>query len=469
MSTRDDARLTDGQRGGPGRTGAGRTPGPSWARIAGPGSRVRLADDLGVLDRTGIDELQRHNLTALVEAARRTPAVYRRWPGLDGVTAVADLPRLPLLSPRELAAGGPPHSDELLLAGDGSGLVLRSSGTAGQTKTMFHSWQFKQQVDFLGARGVRACLPEPPRRVANCMYAGELNGGFLFVLDASRLLSAQLFPIGSGAAARFTADVIAEFSIDTVVAAPAYLVGLVTGAPEGALASLRNLLFLGEGMGAARRRAISEVAPDLTVRSMSYSANETGPIGYQCGHLDDRTHHVHEDAMAVEIVDERTGEPVPLGEVGEVVVTPLKDTGMVLLRYRIGDRGYLEARTCPCGDASRLLTLLGRTAQSATIDGWTISSDELMSGLGKLGVDDPADCQLQVDWELGDYRVRLLLSPRTPEGITAEAVAASLRGKYHLNKILTGSRCVSFTVERVGVERFARTERGKVPIFVQRM
>jgi phenylacetate-CoA ligase len=111
--------------------------------------------------------------------------------------------------------------------------------------------------------------------------------------------------------------------------------------------------------------------------------------------------------------------------------------------------------------------LVGRTAQSLTVDGWVISSDQLMSALTDLGVTDPADCQLQVRWDFLAYRVRLLLSPRVPDGITAEAVARSLRGAYQMDQVLTSPRCTAFTVERIDPGGFARTDRGKVPVLYQ--
>jgi phenylacetate-CoA ligase len=430
-------------------------------------SGLRLAENLDVLDRDEIESLQRSNFLATVEAARAERAVRERWPELEDVAEVDDLRLLPLLTPAELADECPPHSTAFLVDDGAGGLVVRSSGTAGRTKMMFHSWQSEWQVNVLGARGVRACLREPARRIANCMTPGELNGAFLFVHGASRFLRALTFPLGSTTPVAETADMIAEHGIDTLVAAPAYGTELITSVPAEKLSSLRTYMYLGEAIGRARRNAIREAAPDVDVRSLSYSTNETGPIGYQCRHVDDNTHHVHEDGVVVEVVDGESGERVPDGTVGEVVVTTIADAGMILFRYRIGDRGRIGTEPCPCGSAARLLTLAGRTSQSLNVDVWVISSDQLMSGLARLGVDDPADCQLQVHWDVARYRLKLLLSPRTPDGITPEKVVAAVRDKYQLHKVLTNRRCTSFTVERAEPTRFARTTAGKVPVLYE--
>jgi phenylacetate-CoA ligase len=430
---------------------------------------IRLAADLGTLSRPELEQLQADNLRAMLVAARDTPAVSRRWPGLDQVAHVADLARLPVLSPQDIETGCPPRSDEFLLGQDRTGLVIRSSGTSGLNKVMYHSWEFTRQVNRLGARGIRANAPDLPERVANCMHPAELGGAFTFVQDVLQLVPALAFPLGSKPAIPQIAELVAEHAIDTVVSSPAHGADLVTSEAERTGPHLRKLLYLGEPVGQARQDAIATAAPGLTVRSFAYSTTETGPIGYQCAHLGAATHHVHEDAVVVEIVDESTGEPVPTGQPGAVLVTALTATGMAMMRYWIGDRGRLDPPGCECGSVTQRLTLLGRTGQTLIVDTWKVSSDQLMERLAGFGVTDPADCQFQVLWEFPRYRVRLLLSQRTPAGLTTDAVAESLHEAHHIHQVISSPRCTEFTVERVGMAAFARTERDKVPVLYQRM
>ncbi|WP_051858259.1 phenylacetate--CoA ligase family protein [Streptomyces cellulosae] len=430
---------------------------------------IRLAADLDAISREEIERLRAHNFTQLVTAARRTPAVLRRWPGLDSVHSLNRLPELPVLTPSALADGCPPHSMEFLIDGDQPGMVLRSSGTSSKVKMMYHSWAFNEQVSTLGARGLRATLPEPPHRVANCLYGAELNGSFLFTQEIARLLGARVYPLGNVTGVADTAKMIAEHAIDTLAAPPGYGVDLLTSTPPDMLASMRTYLYIGESLGASRTTALTDALPELTVRSLAYSTTETGPIGYQCQRLSGNDHHVHEDAMVVEIVDEETGRSVPDGEEGEVLVTPLSDTGMALFRYAIGDRGRLSTQPCRCGSQAAVLTLLGRARQSLNVDSETVSADQLMARLARLGITDPADCQLQVLWAVNRYRVRLLLSPSTPKAITADAVVAAFADTVELNQIVTGPRCLGFTVEHVERSDFERTERGKVPTLYQRL
>lgn len=430
---------------------------PRFRDVAG----IRLADNLDSLSRDEIDVAQQHNLRATLTAARQSTKVWQRFPGLGAVDTVDDLAALPLLSAAELAAGCPPHSAELLFD-QSPGLVLRSSGTATRPKVLYHSWDFTDRVGHLGVRGVRAALATLPNRVANCLFPGDLNGAFLFVQDITRSLPALSFSMGEYTATADAAAVIQAHGIDTLVASPAYGAELVAGAPD---LPLRNFLFIGESLGAERERVVRSVAPDLTVRSLAYSTSETGPLGYQCRHQTGAVHHLHEDANVLEVVDE-AGRPVPPGTPGELVVT-LTTSGMALVRYRLGDRGQMLTGACGCGSAARSILLLGRMPNSMTVDTITFSSDHLLAALATLGVSRPTDCQFQVLWEAHRYRVRLLLSAATPDGITTDTVRAALRHAHEIREVIVSPRCLDFEVHRAGIDQFARTRRGKVPVLYQ--
>jgi phenylacetate-CoA ligase len=437
---------------------------PRFRDVAG----IRLAENLDSLSRDELDIVQQHNLRATLTAARRSANVWRRFPGLAACKAEAtadDLAALPLLSAADLAAGCPPHSADLLFD-QGPGLVLRSSGTASRPKVLYHSWDFTDRVGHLGVRGVRAALATPPTRVANCMFPGDLNGAFLFVQDITRALPALSFAIGEYTSPADAAAIIEAHGIDTLVASPAYGTELLAGARDGRPLPLRNFLFIGESLGAERERVVRSAAPDLTIRSLAYSTSETGPLGYQCRHQTGAVHHIHEDANVLEVVDE-AGTPVPPGTPGELVVTPLTTSGMALFRYRLGDRGQLMTGACGCGSAARSVLLLGRMPNSMTVDTITFSSDQLLAALATLGVSRPTDCQFQVRWESHRYRVRLLLSPATPEGCTTDTVRAALRGAHEIHEVIVSPRCLDFEVQRAPIDQFARTHRGKVPVLYQ--
>jgi hypothetical protein len=91
-----------------------------------------------------------------------------------------------------------------------------------------------------------------------------------------------------------------------------------------------------------------------------YACGElTAPIAFRfpdCGWF-----HVNSDAVIVEVVDLRSGEPVEEGTAGRIVVTDLLNTAMPIIRYDIGDVGAPGGgHRCPCGRATPRLQLVAR-------------------------------------------------------------------------------------------------------------
>ena len=104
-----------------------------------------------------------------------------------------------------------------------------------------------------------------------------------------------------------------------------------------------------------------------------YGSREVGDIACQCtrhGGL-----HVAPWGNYIEIVD-NNDRPVSDGDVGDILVTSLNNYAMPLIRYRIGDRGRLSSRPCPCGRSGQILDRIAgrnvdafRTADGTLIDG----------------------------------------------------------------------------------------------------
>ena len=59
--------------------------------------------------------------------------------------------------------------------------------------------------------------------------------------------------------------------------------------------------------------------------------------------------HYWDDYIYLEIVDPKTGEVLPDGEVGEIVITTLRKQGAPLIRYRTHDLSRIVPGDCPCG------------------------------------------------------------------------------------------------------------------------
>jgi phenylacetate-CoA ligase len=93
----------------------------------------------------------------------------------------------------------------------------------------------------------------------------------------------------------------------------------------------------------------------------TYQAAETGRLGFECERA--CGYHLNVDLCALRLIDD-AGRAVPPGASGEVVISNLHNRGMVLLNYRIGDRGVLDPTLCLCGRTlPRLARLEGRATE----------------------------------------------------------------------------------------------------------
>lgn len=109
-----------------------------------------------------------------------------------------------------------------------------------------------------------------------------------------------------------------------------------------------------------------------------------GPgIGMSCEH--ECGMHMWDDYIYFEIVDPKTGEVLPDGEIGELVITTLKKQGAPLIRYRTHDLTRVITGECPCGSKyPRIDTILGRTDDMVKVKGVNIfpsQIDEMLSGI----------------------------------------------------------------------------------------
>jgi phenylacetate-CoA ligase len=125
---------------------------------------------------------------------------------------------------------------------------------------------------------------------------------------------------------------------------------------------LRSIWTTSETLEPAVRALCHDV---LGVRIVhNYSAAETGYIALQCP--EHEHYHVQSELVLVEVLD-ADGRACAPGDIGRVVVTPLHNFAMPLLRYEIGDEAEVGA-PCPCGRGLPVLTqVVGRVAEHLTL------------------------------------------------------------------------------------------------------
>ena len=88
--------------------------------------------------------------------------------------------------------------------------------------------------------------------------------------------------------------------------------------------------------------------------------------------------HLMDDLFITEVIDPVTGEPMPEGQVGELVFTSLKKKALPIIRYRTGDLASVTTEPCACGrTTTRMSRVKGRTDDMLIIRGVNVFPSEI--------------------------------------------------------------------------------------------
>ena len=206
--------------------------------------------------------------------------------------------------------------------------------------------------------------------------------GLLFD-TALRELGATVIPTGVGNA-ELQVGVMRDLQVTGYIGTATFLMNLMKKAEAMALSFgkeivLNKALLTAEKVPKSLRRAFEEDYGISTAEG--YGTAEAGLFAYECSEKSGM--HIAEEVF-VEIVDPDTGEQVPEGETGEIVVTHFSST-FPLIRFGTGDLSYLRTEPCPCGRTSpRLAEIVGRVGDSYKARGMFIHEPQVRAVVEKV-------------------------------------------------------------------------------------
>ena len=138
--------------------------------------------------------------------------------------------------------------------------------------------------------------------------------------------------------------------------------------------------------------------------------------------------HYWNDYLYFEIIDPATGEVLPDGEIGELVITTLCKEAAPLVRYRTHDLTRIIPGKCSCGcEYPRIDRILGRTDDMIKVKGVNIYPGQIEDAL-KLVPGLSSEYQILIDHE--DGRDKMTLRVESVRGASKDAVAAAVEGTF---------------------------------------
>lgn len=329
--------------------------------------------------------------TTLDLAATRHPLTRRKLAeaGLRraDLATPADLARLPITTKAELMAApadalldleGAEVPEEQRITWD----VMHTTGSSGAptpfVSTTSDFWDILAlQRRMLEIRGVG-----PDDRIANLFpLTRHPHGGFIRVLHAAAALHIPVVSALPGnPGAGFTVGQDLDGVVETLArtrptilwGVPSYMRRVVARAAElrARLAEVRLVFVTGEGLSEEGRaellaRLAAVGAPAARV-SISYGMTEIQGGLVECA-AGSGLHNPHPEAIAIDVVDPKSHQPLPDGEEGLILVSHMRRRGTLLLRYAVGDLGVRSTARCPhCGRVTERILGTPRRADDLT-------------------------------------------------------------------------------------------------------
>jgi phenylacetate-CoA ligase len=215
-------------------------------------------------------------------------------------------------------------------------------------------------------RMVRALFAAGFRRgdLAHCSFSYHLTPAGSMMETGAHAVGCTVFPGGVGHT-ELQLQAMAELRPQGYIGTPSFLKILIDKAQETgvALPSLRKALVSGEAFPPSLRDHLRERGIE------GYQCYATADLGLIAYETPAREGLVLDEGVIVEIVRPGTGDPVPDGEVGEVVVTTL-NPDYPLIRFGTGDLSAVLPGRCPTGRThTRIKGWMGRADQTTKVRG----------------------------------------------------------------------------------------------------
>jgi phenylacetate-CoA ligase len=319
------------------------------------------------LERHALEALQLERVRSLVDRLRDANDVYReRLRGVAAPKSLADVARLPFSTKADMRDAYPLG----LLAVPEKDLIRihASSGTTGNPTIGAYTRGDIRIFGEVMARSFAAGGINPGDMFQVAWGYGLFTGG-LGGHGGCETLGACAIPASSGNTAR-QLQLLCDLPVIGVGCTPSYALVLAERlrAEKRTPKALKYAICGAEAWTREMREELEELF-GVTATNIYGLTEIIGPgVAQEC--LEKQGLHVQEDHFLAEIIDSETGNPLPDGERGELVLTTLTREAMPVLRYRTRDLTSMVRERCACGrTTARIDWFTGRVDDMLVIRG----------------------------------------------------------------------------------------------------
>jgi phenylacetate-CoA ligase len=331
--------------------------------------------------RADLKELQSDYLRKLIPYIYQNCAVYRRRLDAAGVKpdqikSIDDIKRLPITTKEDMRDNYP--YGLFSAPQDQIAEIHVSSGTTGNPTLVGYT---KDDVKLWGEVMARAfcCAGAVPGDTIQIAYGYGLFTGGLGSHYGALEMGLRILPTSSGQTAR-QLKLMQDFKPRIIGCTPSYVLYMAEEAKalgiDPAKGNWKIGVFGAEPWSDAMRQEIEHTWNMLATDIYGLSEIIGPGVAQECQHKDGL--HVFSDVFYPEIIDPKTGQEVPEGESGELVITTLTKQGIPLIRYGTRDIVSIRHDKCRCGRTSpRISKIKGRTDDMIVVRGINVFPSQI--------------------------------------------------------------------------------------------
>ncbi|NCB82577.1 MAG: phenylacetate--CoA ligase family protein, partial [Bacilli bacterium] len=187
-----------------------------------------------------------------------------------------------------------------------------------------------------------------------------------------------------------------------------------------------------------------------------YGLSEIIGPGVACNCKHSNLLHIHEDHFYPEIIDPKTGEVLPEGTRGELVITTLTKQGLPIIRYRTGDITSLTRIPCRCGRTiGRIESIVGRSDDMLLINGVNVFPSQIEHVLSKQ---EGITLNYQIIADKKGYLDKLEIDVELDEHLISDDVSYLGNLKKELQHALLNNLYINVEVKLVAPKSLQRSE-----------
>lgn len=335
-----------------------------------------LHKEMETMTRPEIEKLQLERLKKTVNHCMNSPFYKKRFEEInlkpEDIQTLDDLRKIPFTTKQDLRDTYPFGIASVPL--EKATRLHSSSGTTGNPTVILHTQKDLDEWANAVARCLHMVGLRPTDVFQNSSGYGMFTGGLGFQYGAERL-GMLTVPAAAGNTKR-QIKFMTDFGTTALHAIPSYAARIYEVMEEMGVdprrdTKLKTLIIGAEPHSEEQRRRIEEMLGVKAYNSFGMSEMCGPGVAFEC--TEQNGLHIWEDYYIVEIVDPETLEPVPEGEVGELVLTTINREAMPLLRYRTRDLTRVLPGECPCGrHHKRLDRMKGRSDDMIILKGVNI-------------------------------------------------------------------------------------------------